>query len=220
MTLASVLSIVAAAGTAYLAGSIPFGLIVGRLARGVDIREHGSGNLGATNAMRVLGRGLGGAVFALDFAKGFAPAFAAPHVAAAVGEGEVGTAWAPLAAGLGAVLGHVFPIYLKFRGGKGVATSAGVFAALAPIATLAAFAVFAATVLATRFVSLGSVLAALALPAALVLTEGGALRERLPVTAAAAAVALVVVVRHRGNLARLLAGTERRLGTPKTPVGP
>lgn len=191
---------------AYLVGAIPFGLLLGRALRGIDIRQHGSRNIGATNVYRVLGPRLGLAVLALDAVKGAGPvlavrAFAAPD-------------WLALVTGCVAILGHVYPVYLGFRGGKGVATSAGVLAALAPAATAVAAGVFVATVAATRYVSLGSILAALALPLALVALEGRAAltRGRAPVAIAAVAVAALVVVRHRANIERLRRGTELRFG--------
>jgi glycerol-3-phosphate acyltransferase PlsY len=209
MTFHDVLSLLLVALGSYLVGAVPFGLVLGRALRGVDIREHGSRNLGATNALRVLGAPIGAAVFALDFAKGLLPSIAAQKYAASAES----AAWAGLVAAIAAVLGHVFPVYLRFRGGKGVATGAGVLAALAPVPTALAFGVFAITVAATRFVSLGSILAALALPLACFATSGrAALGERLPATIAAVAVAVLVVLRHRENLARLAAGTEPRVG--------
>jgi glycerol-3-phosphate acyltransferase PlsY len=224
MTLQGVLSNLTVALASYLVGAIPFGLLLGRALKGVDIREHGSRNLGATNAFRVLGAPIGAAVFALDFAKGLIPTLAAEKCAPAVEWAP----WAAFLAALAAVLGHVFPVYLRFKGGKGVATGAGVLAALAPLPTAIAFAVFTVTVAATRYVSLGSLLAALALPAALLATAGAAAwRDRLPALLASSAIAVVVVVRHRDNLKRLLAGTESRLGgarspapDPQTKVGP
>jgi glycerol-3-phosphate acyltransferase PlsY len=188
---------------AYLVGGIPFGLLLGRALRGVDIRQLGSRNLGATNAFRVLGPRIGVAVFALDALKGLLPVLAARRLAPG-GDAET----AALAAGVAAILGHVFPVYLGFRGGKGVATSAGVLAALAPLATAVAFGVWVATVAATRYVSLGSILAAITLPATILAREGRAAPRG--VTGAALAAAVLVIVRHRANLGRLLAGTEPR----------
>lgn len=179
---------------AYLVGAVPFGLVLGRALGGVDIRQHGSRNLGATNAFRVLGPRIGLAVLALDALKGALPVLLAPPPVAVV-------------AGVAAIVGHVFPVYLGFRGGKGVATSAGVLAALAPVPTAVAFGVWAAVVAATRYVSLGSVLAAVALPVAVAVHGGPA-----GLTAAASGAAALVIVRHRANLGRLLRGTEPRFG--------
>lgn len=201
-----------AAAAAYLVGAIPFGLIVGKLWKGVDIREHGSGNLGATNALRVLGKGAGGGVLVLDAAKGAGPVLLVSGLAPGA------PAWAgPLVAGA-AVLGHVFPVYLGFRGGKGVATSAGALGALHPAALGVALATFALTVAVTRWVSLGSLLAALALTGGAVALDGPPLAfgAALPRTALFAALTVLVWVRHRANLARLLAGSEPRLGERRT----
>jgi glycerol-3-phosphate acyltransferase PlsY len=202
---------------AYLVGAVPFGLVLGKILRGTDIREHGSRNLGATNAMRVLGAPIGGLVFALDFAKGWGPVQLAPRLGTwtaspgALDEPSLG--WCSFAAGIAAVLGHVFPVYLGFRGGKGVATGAGVLAALAPLPTAISIGVFAVVVGASRWVSLGSIAASISLPATLVIIERESLSGRaLPALVAALAIAAVVLMKHRANLARILAGTEARLG--------
>lgn len=203
---------------AYLLGAVPFGLLVGRAVRGVDLRAHGSGNLGATNALRVLGKGLGGLVLALDAAKGLLPVLLLPLALGALGRPAPG--WLPVALAAAAVLGHVFPVYLRFRGGKGVATSAGAFCALHPLAFAVALATWLLTVLATRIVSLGSILAALALPAAALAFDGPAAAfgpDLLPRTVVLLLAAALVVVRHRANLRRLLAGAEPRLGQKATP---
>lgn len=201
-----------AAVVAYLLGAVPFGLLIGRALKGIDLREHGSGNLGATNALRVLGKPLGALVLLLDAGKGCVPVLLFPWLLTALG-------WAPpawlatLLAGL-AVLGHVFPVYLGFKGGKGVATSAGAFAALHPLAFAAALGTFAVTVAAFRYVSLGSVLAAVALPVAAVAVDGPshALGPELTRTVLFGLVGVLVIVRHRTNMGRLLSGTESRLG--------
>ncbi len=205
----SVLPVAAAAAAAYLAGAVPFGLVVGRALRGLDIREHGSRNLGATNAWRVLGPRIGVLVLLLDAGKGLVPVLAARALA-----GEA----AAFAAGAAAILGHVFPIYLRFRGGKGVATSAGVLAALAPVETAVAAVAFALALAATRIVSVGSLAAAVALPATAILRDPGtALASRLPITGLALAAAVLVFVRHRANLGRLARGLEPRIGAASGP---
>jgi glycerol-3-phosphate acyltransferase PlsY len=180
-----------AAALAYLAGSIPFGLLVAR-ARGVDIREVGSKNIGATNVARTLGKKLGALVLLLDAVKGLAPVLVARHVL------HLEPAWVA-AVGLAAVLGHVFPVWLRFRGGKGVATALGVFAALSPIAAAAAVLVYLAVVLTTRISSVGSLLGATALLAAMAF-----LREPPAYLVLGAAVWALVVARHRDNIRRLL----------------
>jgi glycerol-3-phosphate acyltransferase PlsY len=184
---------------AYLLGSIPAAHLAGR-ARGVDLRQHGSGNLGATNALRVLGWKVGLPVFLFDAFKGFAPAFWFPRLFAAPGH------WA-LASGLAAFVGHVRPVFLLGRGGgggKGVATAAGVFLGLAPAATGVALLVFALVLWASGFVSLGSLCAAVALVVALAVTVGA----RAPGFALGAAVGAFVFWSHRANIGRLRRGEE------------
>jgi glycerol-3-phosphate acyltransferase PlsY len=183
---------------AYLLGSVPFGLLIAGL-RGRDPRRHGSGNIGATNVARVSGWGAGIATLALDVGKGAAAVAAAAWLCS--------DPRAPAAAALGAVLGHVFPLFLRLRGGKGVATAAGAFTVLSPPAMAGAGLLFAALVAISRRVSAGSVAAALSLPFLSAWLAPG--DGRVP---AAAAAALLIVVRHRDNLRRLAAGTEPRLG--------
>jgi glycerol-3-phosphate acyltransferase PlsY len=183
----------------YLLGSVPFALLAAR-ARGVDLRAHGSGNLGATNAIRVLGPGLGVPVLLADVAKGLVSVTVFPEVLG-------GASWGlPLACGAAAIFGHVASVFLRFRGGKGVATAAGAFAGLAPAAVGIAAAVFAALLLGTRYVSLASIVAALVLPLALRGTGAS-----LTMVLAGSAVAALVVMRHRTNLRRLFDGTEARV---------
>jgi acyl phosphate:glycerol-3-phosphate acyltransferase len=182
----------------YLLGSIPFSYLVARL-RGVDVRTVGSGNVGATNVMRNVGKTAGLAAFALDAAKGAAAAVIAQRVGLGVG-------LAALAA-VAAIFGHMYPVWLGFRGGKGVATGAGAFLPLAPLATAGALAVFGLVLAATRYVSAGSMAGAVAL-AALAAATGAP----WPVWTAAAAMAALIVWKHRGNIRRLLDGTESRLG--------
>lgn len=206
---------VAAVVAAYLIGGIPFGLLIGKWAKGLDVREHGSKNIGATNVGRVCGWGWGLLVLGLDGMKGFGPVFwLTPALVARWGEaGSAGLA-AP-AAGLAAIVGHLAPPYLGFKGGKGVATSAGVFLALAPLTVAVAAAVFAGVVAIFRMVSLGSVLAALALPVAYLLRPPAGARPPDAVLALCVVAAVLVVVRHRENLRRIAAGTEPRLGGSK-----
>jgi acyl phosphate:glycerol-3-phosphate acyltransferase len=189
-----------AALVGFALGSIPFSWILARLVGGVDIRAVGSGNVGATNVARSLGWWAGGTALLLDAAKGAAAVLLAPHLA---GDAAGASLWA----GGAAILGHMFSPLLAFRGGKGVATGAGVFAVLSPAPTGIAIGLFAATVLITRMISAGSIVAAVALPAASLGLEAGR-----GVTLLAAGVGALVIVRHRSNLARILAGTESRLG--------
>lgn len=185
----------------YLLGAIPTSYLVGRAAKGLDLREHGSGNLGAANVYRVLGWRLAIPVFALDMAKGWAPAYLFPGWS-----GQPGPEWG-LAFGAAAVVGHVFSIFVRFRGGKGVATGAGVFLAVAPAAVLVALLVWGAVLAATRIVSAASIVAAAVLPAVVLIRQGPGL-----VFWASAALATFVIVAHRSNIARLLRGQERRIG--------
>ena len=188
---------------AYLLGSIPTGLVVARL-KGIDLQKVGSGNIGATNVFRCVGKGWGLAVFALDAAKGFVPAFFFPLLAAEAAR----PGWLGLACGMAAVAGHNWPAWLGFKGGKGVSTSAGMLLGLAPGAVGIGFAVFAATVLATRYVSLGSVLAAVAVPTAHLWLHGA---DNRLLSAALVAMGALVVAKHRANLRRLLNGTEPKI---------
>jgi glycerol-3-phosphate acyltransferase PlsY len=183
----------------YLVGSVPFAWLLARRARGVDIRLTGSGNVGAANAYRATGPAVAVLVVVLDLAKG---AFAV-CVASYAGRGAAALA----ATGVAAVVGHMFPVWLGFRGGKGVATTLGVFAVLAPIATVIAGLVFVATVWGTRYVSLGSLGAAVVLPPLASWRAAPA-----AVVIAAVLCTMMIVERHRPNLARLLRGTEPRLG--------
>ncbi len=188
-------------GLAYLVGGIPLSHMAARYGAGIDLRQHGSKNLGATNVYRVLGWKYAIPVGLFDLAKGFVPTyFFAPWVGPAD--------WIPLAIGLGAILGHVFPVYLKFSGGKGVATAAGVLLGVAPTATLVSAAVWGALVYATGIVSVASMTAALVLPIAVwVLTP-----ESTTLLYATDAVAFFIVFNHRTNLRRIVGGVEPRFG--------
>ncbi|HEX6309210.1 MAG TPA: glycerol-3-phosphate 1-O-acyltransferase PlsY [Longimicrobiales bacterium] len=183
----------------YLLGAIPTSYLVGRLTRGIDLREHGSGNLGATNAFRVLGWRAAMPIFIVDIAKGFLPTYLFPGL-----DGRTGIGWA-LAYGAAAIIGHVFSVYVGFRGGKGVATGFGVFLALAPGPVLVGLAIWLLLVFATGYVSLASIAAAAALPA-LIAVSGA----EPPVTLLAAGLAAFVIYAHRANVGRLLRGEEHR----------
>jgi glycerol-3-phosphate acyltransferase PlsY len=187
---------------AYLIGSVPFAVILARQWGAVDLRAIGSGNVGATNVLRAHGVAPGVLVALLDMAKGALSVLLADRL-------STGAA-APAAAACAAVIGHVYPVWLGFRGGKGVATACGAFSILTPIAGLVAFGVFAATVWVSRYVSLGSVLASAVLPSVAYLSG-----SQMSVVAAASATALLVVIRHRTNLIRMRLGTERRIDRPE-----
>jgi glycerol-3-phosphate acyltransferase PlsY len=187
---------------AYLIGSIPFSFLVARAFGVHDVRRVGSGNVGATNVLRSAGKMAGGLALLLDLGKGAAATALAGRLAP-------GDASLPAAAAFAAVVGHMYPVWLRFEGGKGVATGLGAFAPLAPWAALGALAVFGLVAAATRFVSLGSVAGALAM-AGVVL----ALRGPEPVAVSATLTAALVLFKHRSNLRRILGGTERRMGQP------
>jgi glycerol-3-phosphate acyltransferase PlsY len=183
----------------YLLGSIPFAFLLSRRWTGLDIRQAGSGNVGAANVLRTSGVMAGVTVMLLDVAKGAGSVLVAQRLSA----GDT----APAAAGLAAIVGHIYPVWLRFKGGKGVATACGVFSVLTPAALGPAMALFVATVWFSRYVSLGSVVACVALaPVAY------AMHAPAASVACAAAAAMVVVFRHRFNLRRLAGGTERRIG--------
>jgi acyl phosphate:glycerol-3-phosphate acyltransferase len=183
----------------YGIGSLPLGYLIAIRLKRIDLRTVGSGNVGAANVYRTAGLSLAILVACVDFAKGAGSVL----IAARVTPGAVG----PIAAGVAAIVGHAYPIWLRFRGGKGVATACGVFWMLAPLATGLAAVVFVATVWATRYVSLGSLVATVALPPPAWMTSAPS-----PVVVGGVVAALFILERHRGNLARLHQGTERRLG--------
>lgn len=192
---------------AYLIGATPTSHWVGRGVYGVDLRREGSGNLGATNTFRVLGWKAALPVVLVDVGKGWLPVWLFPSLD---GTGA-GWGWA-LAYGGAAIAGHIFSVWVRFRGGKGVATSAGVFLALAPWAVLVGFATFALTVAVTRYVSLGSILAAAVLPFAVAVTRPALPDEARPgLLAFTSALAVFVVWAHRSNIGRLLRGEEKRI---------
>jgi acyl-phosphate glycerol 3-phosphate acyltransferase len=195
---------------AYLVGSIPFGYLVTYWARGIDIRTVGSGNLGATNVGRTLGFRYFVLVLLLDLLKGLVPTLGFPILASrTTGQAPPDL---PVVVALAAILGHTFPIYLKFRGGKGVATSLGTVLALDPIACAVALVVFAGSLLVTRYVSLSSLVGGLAFVAAHFVRDSSPLsREHIAMSLFSIAVLVLLFVRHRGNLVRIWAGTERRV---------
>lgn len=188
---------------AYVAGSIPFAFLAGK-AKGVDLRQHGSGNLGATNAVRVLGPAVGGMVYVADTLKGLLPTLILPGMIASPRP----DLWA-IVFGVSAIIGHIRPVFLLGqRGGKGVATTGGVFFALAFVPTLIALLSFVVAVAITRRVSVGSLTAAVVLPIGVMVTHG----PMHPLTLICIAVAVSVIWLHRGNIARIRAGTEPKLG--------
>jgi glycerol-3-phosphate acyltransferase PlsY len=206
----------------YLLGSIPFGYVLVRIFRGEDIRHTGSGNIGATNVARSGAKGLGIATLALDAIKGALAVWLAAFLAGSKYNFCAGLAADfcvhPLrlmaTAALLAVLGHVFPVWLRFKGGKGVATALGVFCVLFPKAILVALAIFILVVAVTRYVSLGSILGAIAFPVAAYFMQDADWLSLL----LASGVSLIIIVKHHQNIGRLLGGTEHRFGASKTAV--
>ena len=228
----------------YLLGAIPFGLLLG-LAKGVDVRQHGSKNIGSANVGRTLGRKWGVLTFFLDALKGFVPTFIAGFVLKTIAEPEVPShlAWAWLAVGIAAVAGHMWSPFLKFKGGKGVATGFGALMAIFPIFTLpaiVALAIWALCVRLTRFIGFSSCVAAVSIPLLLIFVDGICRHFGLfvqpkqsvtwpmwPYVTVGIMLAVMVVWRHRSNIARMLNGTEPKYGqkkqldtaVPATPTG-
>lgn len=190
----------------YLLGAIPASYVAGRLAKGIDLREHGSGNLGATNTFRVLGAKVAAPVMLFDVAKGTFPV-----VAFSQWDSSGDWRW-ELAYGAAAIVGHVFSIYMRFKGGKGVATSAGVFGALAPIPLLVGFGVWLVVLKVMRMVSAGSILAAMAVGLMVWIVP-----TRTEVRWLGMAIVAFVIFAHRSNIGRILKGTEPRFGARKEP---
>ena len=190
---------------AYLLGSIPFGYLIVRRKIGADIRQTGSGGTGATNVSRRAGKGAGVLTLLLDAAKGC--------VAVVVAKAVSGDDWVIAAAAIAALVGHIFPVWLSFRGGKGVATGVGIFLVLAPIAVLCAGVVFVAIVALTRYVSLGSITAAILIPVFVWLQSVFVLPvfDLRPLLIAAMVGAALIVFAHRGNIQRLVSRTESRI---------
>jgi glycerol-3-phosphate acyltransferase PlsY len=193
---------------AYFVGSIPFGYLIVRARGGGDVRETGSGGTGATNVTRRAGKGAGVLTLVLDAAKGVLVALLARRLLAP----DFGINWWVAAASIAVVAGHVFPVWLKFRGGKGVATGLGVFLSLTPVAVAPAALVFLAVAWATRYVSLGSITATAALPLFVWLVGGRENTDSVaaPVMAVAVAGGALIIFMHRANIARLLKGTESK----------
>ncbi|MCL2403178.1 MAG: glycerol-3-phosphate 1-O-acyltransferase PlsY [Coriobacteriia bacterium] len=207
---------------AYLFGAIPFSLMIGKALFGVNLRTEGSGNLGATNTFRVLGAKAGIGILLLDMAKGALPVLVARSIAATVNLSPDATAWLLIASALAAVIGHTASPYIGFRGGKGAATSAGVMLALLPWVFLASAVVFFAVLAATRYVSVATIVTALAFPISTAL-----IYQSLPFTLFALVIGIIVPVLHHANIKRLREGTEPRFSwsdrgkrsTKRTPEG-
>ena len=199
-TAAYVLGFVVLLVLAYLCGSIPFGVVIGKLFYGVDVRQHGSGNVGTTNVFRVLGKRAGVAVLVCDMLKGYIPAVVAAWLFGP---------WFAIFIAAAPVVGHMYSVFLKFKGGKGIATGAAVVLALVPLVFAVVFTVWIVLLLTTRYVSVASLTAATLVPVLAVV-----LQEPLPYQIAGVLVALVIWWAHRGNLKRLRAGQEHRVRLP------
>ena len=200
--------------TAYLLGSIPAGYLAGK-ARGVDIRQVGSGNIGATNAFRILGKTAGTIVLIADAFKGWLAAAVVPGLviqlffAASGGGSSLNVEYLKIVAGIAVILGHNYPCWLKFKGGKGIATTAGVYLALAPWAVLVGLVVFILAVLFTKYVSVGSIAAAIALPVTVwIMTP-----QNIFLGIVSTALGALAIYKHKSNIQRLRAGTEHKLGS-------
>ena len=200
-------SLILAVAGAYLVGSVPTAYLLVKWMRHVDVRTVGSGNVGATNAARIGGLGIGVAVFLIDVGKGWLAVQAL--VPWLVGDATSATR---LGCGLAAVIGHSFPVFLNFRGGKGVATTIGVLVGTMPLVAAVCLAVWGVCVLMWRYVSVGSLAAAATLPLMQLAT-----RQPLPDVLLGVALALLVAARHRANIERLLQGREHRVGRPSSP---
>ncbi len=191
----------------YLVGSIPFGFLFGK-SRGIDIRQHGSGNIGATNVLRTLGKKWGVACFACDFLKGLISVWIALGI-------SDGSPVAGIIAAVSCIIGHNFPIWLKFKGGKGVATSGGAVVALLPVTALLLILIWAMVFYATRYVSLASIAVAVALPIIVMISWLTGMGADFPLLLFALIVGVLAVWRHRSNISRLMNGTEHRFERKK-----
>lgn len=195
----------------YLAGSIPTSIIVGKFTKGIDIREHGSGNAGATNVLRVLGWRPALIVVTVDIFKGFAASFWIAELNIFPSSLQLPESLAPILAGMAAVLGHTYTLFAGFRGGKGVGTAAGMLIALFPLAVAVCLPIFALVIILTGYVSLGSILAAVSLPLTLGLFHLTAVREvDLHLFIFSLLIPIFIIFTHRSNIKRLCAGTENR----------
>ena len=199
---------------AFLCGSVPFGYWAGKL-KGLDIRQHGSGNIGATNVIRVCGKGIGIPVFILDMIKGLVPVLLPSWMLAGTEITGSLLSAAAVVCGLAAILGHMFTPWLGFKGGKGVATAAGVLLGIAPIAMLVALGAWLLFFFTSRYVSLASMAAAIAVPVTMAVQMATAKSWDGVLLGFGILLAILVVVRHRTNIQRLMAGTESRVGKKK-----
>jgi len=192
---------------AYLVGAIPFGLLIAKRVSGIDLRQFGSGNIGTSNAVRAMGRRWGFVVFSLDFLKGFAPVLACRFLF----RGH-DYALLQVLTGTAAVLGHCYPIYLRFRGGKGVATGCGAIVAIDPLVFISGGVVWLVTRLVTRYAGLASIMMGIGFPIATFVLDRVRGEQRPELLVGSSLLTLLIIVRHRSNMRRMLRGTEPRIG--------
>ena len=208
------LAILLCAVGGYVSGAIPFGYLVGKY-KGIDIRQHGSGNIGATNVIRVLGKGTGIPVFALDLLKGWLPVWLVKIWLLSMPGGEMLISTGAVVTGLAAVLGHMFTFWLGFKGGKGVATTTGALLGIAPVAMLGGLVVWLICFFTTRYVSLASMLAGVGVVVAMIIQLSLSGHWDVVMLGFGVLIMLLVIVRHRANIQRLLDGSEPRAGRKK-----
>lgn len=200
----------------YLIGSVPFGLVLIKTVKGIDIREHGSKNVGAANVWRVAGKPFGIATFVLDMLKGFIPVLVVSKVSDSIAHANVlALSKDPLAivCGIAAILGHIFPVYLKFKGGKAASTSCGVFLFLAPHALAIAVVVWVITTFISRFVSLGTMLASIAFAVSVVSTAESSFNKDICLSIFSIVMCIAIIILHKSNIKRIIEGTENRIGS-------
>jgi glycerol-3-phosphate acyltransferase PlsY len=218
MTSTEVIASLLAFLASYVIGATPFGYFAGKM-RGVDIRQHGSGNIGATNVFRVLGKGIGIPVFILDMLKGFLPVILTESI---LKDRDIPAVWPAISAAVGAVVGHNFTFWLHFKGGKGIATSAGGLLALLPVPLAAAIAIWIILFYATRYVAVASIGAALMVPSATIVLYLLQLPSlgipQPPLVGFSLVIGLLAVWRHRSNIRRLISGTENRFVKKNPPA--
>lgn len=207
----------ASAACGYLCGSLPFGYWAGRL-RGIDIRQHGSGNIGATNVVRVLGKPIGIPVFLLDMMKGWLPVFLAASWMKAAGANIELISTAKVVGGFSAVLGHMYTFWLSFKGGKGIATTAGVLMGMSLAGFFGGWAAWLVVFFTSKYVSLASIAAAVSVPSSMAFVMWREDRWDAVMLTFGIVVMLLAIWKHRANIQRLLAGTENRAGAKKIPT--
>jgi glycerol-3-phosphate acyltransferase PlsY len=208
------ISYIAGIFLSYLLGSIPFGYLIA-ITKGIDIRTEGSGNIGATNVSRVLGRKYGLIIFFLDMFKAFAAVFFVPLLFSGIKFPTSPDNLLVILCGFSAILGHAFPVFLKFRGGKAVATCFGVFIWLAPIAVAISLGAWIVTILVSRYVSLGSMIGTLTLVGVVVLVVDSPFGDNIYLTLLSVAVTILVIAKHTSNIKRIISGTEKKVFSEK-----